>query len=102
MRGADRGVHDFTEVNSSSRTHWTPHLCPSPAVIFHRGMTNPKPLDDLLGEAKSHAEFSMRHAGNVPPTMFAMTAEGLLQFLPARFDARSYAAFSMALLTLAG
>ena len=58
-------------------------------------MSNPKPLDDLLGEAKSHAEFSMRHAGSVPPTMFAMTAEGLLQFLPTRFDARSYAAFSI-------
>lgn len=58
-------------------------------------MSNPKHLDDLLGEAKSHAEFSLRHAGSVPPTMFAMTSEGLLQFLPTRFDARSYAAFTI-------
>ena len=55
-----------------------------PATFKGAGQQAIEPLDDLLAEAKSHAEFSMRHAGSIPPTMFAMTPEGLLQFLPAR------------------
>ena len=68
---------------------------PPAAVLFNRGMSNPKLLDDLLGEARNYAEFMLRKAGSIPPTMFAQTPEGLLHFLPTSFDARTYEAFSL-------
>lgn len=45
-------------------------------------MSTPKALAILLDEARKYAEFSMRNIGHVPPTMFAMTPEGTMTFLP--------------------
>ena len=41
-----------------------------------------KPLTALVECARDYAEFAMRNIGRVPPTMFAATPDGLLNFLP--------------------
>ena len=44
---------------------------------------NPKTLDDLLANAKHYAEFCMRGTGNMPPTLFLITADGKqVMFMP--------------------
>ena len=37
---------------------------------------NPKTLEDLIGNARHYAEYCMRGTGNVPPTLFLITADG--------------------------
>lgn len=42
----------------------------------------PADLDTLTAYAEGYAEFSMRNIGRVPPTMLAISTEGLLHFIP--------------------
>lgn len=39
-------------------------------------------LESLLSEGTRYAEFCMRNSGQIPPTMFAQTDQGLLIFMP--------------------
>jgi hypothetical protein len=43
---------------------------------------DPTDLDTLAAYAEGYAEFAMKNIGRVPATMLAVTAEGLLHFLP--------------------
>ncbi len=47
-------------------------------------MTSKEPtdLDTLVAYAEGYAEFVMKNIGRVPPTMLAVSPEGLLHFLP--------------------
>ncbi len=47
-------------------------------------MTSKEPtdLDTLIAYAEGYAEFVMKNIGRVPPTMLAVSPEGLLHFLP--------------------
>ena len=42
----------------------------------------PTDLDTLTAYAEGYAEFSMKNIGRVAPTMLAVSAEGLLHFIP--------------------
>ncbi len=42
----------------------------------------PADLDALVTYAQGYAEFAMKNVGRVPPTMLAVTTDGLLHFLP--------------------
>lgn len=42
----------------------------------------PTDLDTLAAYAEGYAEFAMKNIGRVPPTMLAISAEGLLHFIP--------------------
>jgi len=42
----------------------------------------PTDLDTLVAYAEGYAEFAMKNVGRVPPTMLALSPEGLLHFLP--------------------
>jgi hypothetical protein len=42
----------------------------------------PTDIDTLTAYAEGYAEFAMKNIGRVPPTMLAVSAEGLLHFLP--------------------
>ena len=44
--------------------------------------TGPADLDALVTYAEGYAEFAMKNVGRVPPTMLAVTTDGLLHFLP--------------------
>ncbi len=39
-------------------------------------------LDDLLAQAEHYANYSMRHMGRLPPTVFLIGPDGLLMFMP--------------------
>ena len=41
-----------------------------------------KTLDDLLAQAAHYAEFCMRNSGKMPPTLFLISADGPLMFIP--------------------
>lgn len=43
---------------------------------------DPTDLDTLTAYAEGYAEFSMKNAGHVAPTMLAVSADGLLHFIP--------------------
>ena len=43
---------------------------------------DPTDLDTLTAYAEGYAEFAMKNSGRVPPTMLAVTADGLLHFIP--------------------
>ncbi len=42
----------------------------------------PTDLDTLAAYAEGYAEFAMKNIGRVPPTMLAISPEGLLHFIP--------------------
>jgi hypothetical protein len=42
----------------------------------------PTDLDTLADYAEGYAEFAMKNIGRVPPTMLALSSEGLLHFIP--------------------
>ena len=42
----------------------------------------PTDLDTLAAYAEGYAEFAMKNLGRVPPTMLAVSPEGLLHFIP--------------------
>ncbi len=42
----------------------------------------PTDLDTLVAYAEGYAEFVMKNIGRVPPTMLAVSSEGMLHFLP--------------------
>lgn len=42
----------------------------------------PNNLETLVAYAEGYAEFAMKNIGRVPPTMLALTTDGLLHFLP--------------------
>ena len=42
----------------------------------------PTDIDMLIAYAEGYAEFAMKNAGRVPPTMLAVAPDGLLHFLP--------------------
>lgn len=42
----------------------------------------PTDLDTLTAYAEGYAEFAMKNIGRVPPTMLAVSPEGLLHFMP--------------------
>jgi hypothetical protein len=42
----------------------------------------PTDLDTLAAYAEGYAEFAMKNIGRVPPTMLALSPEGLLHFIP--------------------
>ncbi len=42
----------------------------------------PTDLETLIAYAEGYAEFAMKNIGRVPPTMLAMSSEGLLHFIP--------------------
>lgn len=39
-------------------------------------------LDDLLAQAEHYANYSLRHSGRVPPTLFLIGADGPAMFIP--------------------
>ena len=43
---------------------------------------DPTDLDTLAAYAEGYAEFAMKNIGRVPPTMLAISPEGLLHFIP--------------------
>jgi hypothetical protein len=43
---------------------------------------DPTDLDTLAAYAEGYAEFAMKNIGRVPPTMLAISTEGLLHFIP--------------------
>ena len=43
---------------------------------------DPSNLDTLVSYAEGYAEFAMKNVGRVPPTMLAVTTDGLLHYLP--------------------
>lgn len=43
---------------------------------------SPADLDALVTYAEGYAEFAMKNVGRVPPTMLAISPEGLLHFIP--------------------
>ena len=42
----------------------------------------PTDLDSLAAYAEGYAAFAMKNSGRVPPTMLALSPEGLLHFIP--------------------